>query len=618
MEDITKEYPFEPFKNIGLAFSGGGFRAAAFSLGTLSYLEHLKNAGKSLTKNVSYISSTSGGTIANLLYSSAIHQGIEFNEFFKDSMAKLNGEDLLDYILSILNDDEEWEGEGKHRNRNLINALAKAYNFKLFGGLTMDVFSNKTHVEKFEVCCNASEFYRGLTFRFKTDGTKRPHQQTGNAFIQFDDAKIDTLRKIKLGDVLAASSCFPMGLEPIVYPEDFSYDKLNVAELREAIIYRDYNHKQWRLSDEPEQTINEKKEPNQISSFGLMDGGITDNQGLKSLMLKDKRTRENNKTRPFDLILVSDVTSYFMESYVQPRVNTELSWTKRNIKYYLKGFLWFSRNSKPIQNAIFWIALLGVIGVYLISGKLWAIISAFILGIFFTLYLGIRFLSNWRETKGLLKIKSKGGVIESLRRILPFVTFSDGIFNKLFDFLIDTKLAVLKAMLKSRVLSVVSMVMDVNLKQVRRLIYESFYEDSCWDNRRIPNFIYELSTYNKISRSFRFGNTEFLQWVPTNEDKALLIEGCEKLEFVAEKAREMGTTLWFDKADMEEGQLENIIMTGQFTTCMNLLEYVISLERKEILKSEDGLNDLKGIKAQLVSDIIKFKEDPGFLLKSIV
>ena len=31
-----------PFKNIALALSGGGFRAASFSLGTLSYLERLK------------------------------------------------------------------------------------------------------------------------------------------------------------------------------------------------------------------------------------------------------------------------------------------------------------------------------------------------------------------------------------------------------------------------------------------------------------------------------------------------------------------------------------------------------------------------------------------------
>ena len=28
----------QPFENIGLAFSGGGFRAASFGLGVLSYL----------------------------------------------------------------------------------------------------------------------------------------------------------------------------------------------------------------------------------------------------------------------------------------------------------------------------------------------------------------------------------------------------------------------------------------------------------------------------------------------------------------------------------------------------------------------------------------------------
>jgi hypothetical protein len=36
MEQLIK-----PFDNIGIAFTGGGFRAAAFALGTLSYLHHL-------------------------------------------------------------------------------------------------------------------------------------------------------------------------------------------------------------------------------------------------------------------------------------------------------------------------------------------------------------------------------------------------------------------------------------------------------------------------------------------------------------------------------------------------------------------------------------------------
>lgn len=59
-----------PLENIALTFSGGGFRAAAFSLGTLSYLHNLKivmtGMELSLLDNVSYIASTSGAVLPML------------------------------------------------------------------------------------------------------------------------------------------------------------------------------------------------------------------------------------------------------------------------------------------------------------------------------------------------------------------------------------------------------------------------------------------------------------------------------------------------------------------------------------------------------------------------
>jgi len=77
----------------------------------------------------------------------------------------------------------------------------------------------------------------------------------------------------------------------------------------------------------------------------------------------------------------------------------------------------------------------------------------------------------------------------------------------------------------------------------------------------------------------------------------------------------MGTTLWFDKEDRDNDQLANIIKTGQFTTCMNLLEYVISMERKKVGLGKNQLDNVLMIKAQLVRDINLFKSDPGFLFQ---
>jgi hypothetical protein len=52
------EQTIKPFDNIGIAFSGGGFRAASFALGTLSYLHHL-----GLDRQISFSSSASAGVL---------------------------------------------------------------------------------------------------------------------------------------------------------------------------------------------------------------------------------------------------------------------------------------------------------------------------------------------------------------------------------------------------------------------------------------------------------------------------------------------------------------------------------------------------------------------------
>ena len=55
--------------NIGMAFSGGGYRAATFNLGTLSFLNSVKlDDSKTLLDCVVALSSVSGGTIPAMKY----------------------------------------------------------------------------------------------------------------------------------------------------------------------------------------------------------------------------------------------------------------------------------------------------------------------------------------------------------------------------------------------------------------------------------------------------------------------------------------------------------------------------------------------------------------------
>ena len=69
----------QPFDEIALALSGGGYRAAAFHLGTLDTLHRL-----GLLRSVHVLSTVSGGTLTGLKYALSVTEGNAFEEFYRD------------------------------------------------------------------------------------------------------------------------------------------------------------------------------------------------------------------------------------------------------------------------------------------------------------------------------------------------------------------------------------------------------------------------------------------------------------------------------------------------------------------------------------------------------
>jgi len=146
-EKNLQSYPQNPFDEIALAFSGGGFRAAAFALGTMMYLNRLVFKEKSLLQRTKFMASASGGTIAVVVYLLSLHRKEDFTQFRKTLLAFMDGEKLLEDAIKILSDDKCWLNETKEQN--FINAFAKVYDEKLLRLKWENIWdlSKNTHIK---------------------------------------------------------------------------------------------------------------------------------------------------------------------------------------------------------------------------------------------------------------------------------------------------------------------------------------------------------------------------------------------------------------------------------------------------------------------------------------
>lgn len=323
------------FNQIALAFSGGGFRAASYTLGTLSLLERV-----GLLKSVKAISSVSGGSITAIKYAQSQIDEESFDEFFSEYYSFLKKDTLADKSIKNLGSFRVWnEKTSKHKRVNPINSFSIEYNdftnHKTFKDLDEAIINKSTHLER--IIINATDFNNGLPFRFQNTGTNRfnlGNQKLPNVYDEYYE-------HIKLGDALAASSAFPGGFEPILFPHDFT-------------LVKDKN----------------------LDPISLMDGGIVDNQGTSSLL---SGSAFSNKV---DLFLVSDVSSPYME---------KLKPTKRNWLTATISFLF----SLPML----FLLLLGVIWSYQLESRIVYSLFLIVFILLFTIQISMFLIS--RKTKSM-------------------------------------------------------------------------------------------------------------------------------------------------------------------------------------------------------------------------
>jgi len=404
MPSEKKKYLSGNINQIALSLSGGGVRAVGFHLGTMSMLRRL-----GLIRNIQIISSVSGGSMLGIGYSLAQQSGRRFKDFFDDFYEFLPEVNILEELLKGMSAKTPPSLSGK---RDMITAMANVYNdhfFQKYYGnengdpLTFDVLmepSEKSHLQ--EMIFNATEFKTGTAFRFQVS---KHRCLVGNGNISLCQKHT---RQIRIADIMAASSCIPVGMEPLFFPDDFHWpDDPKWGTGKNKPIRATNEEIRGELRD----NLNTGE-----STFALMDGGVYDNQGITSTLLALNRRKEepedtdthtcgfsmsdHGRGEPYgpedwanwmsgrmtkkstshqhvgvnpedlDLLIISDTpvrkASFFPRVLFSPDGKPEVESEEDNqgIKAFLLGVLSFSTISSLIEYSIFWAIATELLGFF--------------------------------------------------------------------------------------------------------------------------------------------------------------------------------------------------------------------------------------------------------------
>lgn len=526
---------------IGMSFSGGGYRAATFDLGALSFLNSIRlEDGRTLLDCVRVLTSVSGGTIPAMKYMLARARGQRVDEMVEQLFDFLCNEDLVSRAM------DEMSTQKANPDASLIRIMARIYDSCLFDNAEMvDIIEHFDRIPVKDYTALATDFDNSLPFRFRltegrmTDGQRLTYGVFGN---QKHNIGRSVVEHITPGEALACSSCFPSGFEPMMYPDDFKVAQH--ADIASRITKR----------------------------FGIMDGGVSDNQGIESVLLAEERMykyREDRsrKDKALDLVIISDVASPYMEGYTP----SEHVLPKSMGKLTLGRLRNYGLISEAVAITLFIIALV-------LGSKFWMGVISVILAI--TTLANIAF--------ALLKNKM-------------FSAIGKTFIGNNATFISHLKFSTIESLLMNRAKSVLSMSSVVFLKRIRQMSYNSIYSDKKWNNRVVTSTIYELRP------------DETWQSMDKNDTLPEYLVPSEAIQQNSVLAASMGTTLWFTPEDKAAGMPQAILSCGQYTMCFNLLDYIEKIE-KDPTNLTQGHELIKACKPQLMEAWQKFQADPQWML----
>ncbi|WP_164018499.1 patatin-like phospholipase family protein [Pyxidicoccus trucidator] len=434
--------PHGPLGPLALSLSGGGYRAAAFHLGTLRFLN-----GVGLLPDVVGLSTVSGGTLTGLAWVVSQVDGKSFPEFYDAYSAYLKRTNVIGEALAGLTSNREHDS---HDWVSLIRSAADVYARPDFlGDRRFDEVLGAGGLQLQEAIFNTTEFHTGLDFRFRR--SSKPGALLGNKNYKLPRS---VAQHVRLADVAAASSCFPGGFEPLVFPQQFHWPQ-----------------------EFPVSAALEELGPGFNGGLPLMDGGIYDNQGVDSLML----AFGESPTPP--TLIISDVSTEETEMYNVPENPTKRGWVTLNGVSWIGWGLFFLTLASAAILAWrgFEDARAGTWGprdyfLYLVPGVLTAAVAAALVWVHRRLH----------DVNAMLRKQLDLNAWPSFQK-LTVVEFAQ--------------------MLVLRGTSLLALTSSVFMKRVRGLVYKRVYENPAFKDRRVSNLIYALT----LNRPRLFSEQPWLQ-----------------------------------------------------------------------------------------------------------
>jgi NTE family protein len=240
---------------IALALSGGGARAASFSLGVLQQLRDTKDSsGGRLIDRVAMVTAVSGGAITAAWFGQHGPDGLDGLRpavLDKDWQSQLHTT-----WMSPQNWDRLMQG-GLNGPDKLSNWLDK----EVFNGARMSDLKARPRI-----IINATDLYSGAPFAFEAP---------------WFDAICSDLDAVRVSDAVAASMAVPVAFRPIVVR---TYGRECPHQLAPWVVAAEANRTAPMLLRETARSFRFFRDSARMDYIHLADGGVADNFGVSSIV----------------------------------------------------------------------------------------------------------------------------------------------------------------------------------------------------------------------------------------------------------------------------------------------------------------------------------------------